>query len=586
MDHARAPRWKGLTGLRPFLRPYTGRIALVVALLASQAAGNLYLPIFSADIINNGIVDGHVGYIWRIGGIMLGVVFALGVVSVVTTYQASWVSVGVGADMRAAIYRKVQGFSGREMQRFGISSLITRNINDVGQVQIFVQLTLTALVIGVIMSAGGVILAVRESPPLSLLLLVAVPAMALVIGTTLALSLPLFRSIQIKKDSINQVMREQVTGVGVIRAFGRERSEQNRFRGVNVDLAALRLRATRIFAVTIPALMGVLNLSSVGVIWFGGRLVNEGSMPIGNLIAFLIYLLQILLYTLIAVTAFTQLPRALASADRIGQLFNTVPEIADPPRPVVPATVTGTVEFRGVTFGYPGSERPVLNGLTFVLRPGQVSAIIGGTGSGKTTLLNLILRFFDATTGAVLVNGINVRAQAAEQLWSTIGLVPQTGLLFSGTVASNLRLGQPQATEEQLWHALHIAQARDFVAGLPGQLDAPIDQGGTNVSGGQRQRLCIARALVRRPPLYLFDDCFSSLDAATDTRLRGAVRAEMCDAAMVVVAQRVGTIMHADQIIVLDAGDVVGIGTHQQLLTDCGPYQEIVASQLGEGAAT
>jgi ABC-type multidrug transport system fused ATPase/permease subunit len=578
--------WHVLYGLlRIFLRPYAGRVGLVVALLMIQAAGILYLPLLNADIINKGVVEGDVGYIWRTGGMMLGIVFALCVVSVMMEYQAARISTGAVVAVRAAIYRQVQAFSGREMNRFGIPSLITRNINDVEQVELFLQLTLTQLTIAVIMCVGGLIMAVRESPVLSLLLVVTIPVMALIIVAALVLAVPLFRSIQVKTDRINQVMREQITGVRVIRAFGRTRFEQDRFRDANADLNRVLLRVVRIFVVVVPALLGILNLSSVAVIWFGGRLVSEGSMPIGNMTAFLIYILQILMYVLVAVSVIVQVPRGVASAERIMQVINAVPAITEPSRPVIPVTVTGCVEFRHVTFGYPGSERPVLKDLTFILRPGQTSALIGGTGSGKTTLLNLILRFFDATGGAVLVNGTDVREQSTEQLRSAIGLVPQEAFLFSGTVASNLRFGRPEATDAQLWRALDVAQALDFVASMPGQLDAPIDQGGTNVSGGQRQRLSIARALVRRSSLYLFDDCFSALDAATDARLRDALRAETQGATAVIVAQRVSTIMHADQIIVLDAGGVVGIGTHQQLLTDCRPYRETVSSQLGEGVA-
>jgi ABC-type multidrug transport system fused ATPase/permease subunit len=586
MDRTPTPGWPALAGLlRTFLRPYSGWVGLVIALLVIQAAGNLFLPIFSADIINNGVVKGNVGYIWRTGAVMLMVVLAVGAVSALIVYQSTRVAQGSCTAMRAAVYGKVQSFSSRELNRFGIPSLITRNINDIDQIEAFVQAILTQAVIAVVISVGGIILAIREGPRLSLLLVVVIPVMALIIGVTLRMTVPLFRSMQLRTDRINQVMREQITGVRVIRAFLRVRSEQERFQGANAQITGTALRTARIFAVAIPALLGILSLSSVGIVWFGGRLVTEGDMPIGNMTAFLLYILQFLLYVLIAVQALFLTPRAVASAERVGEILDTVPAIAEPSQPVIPARVTGTVEFRRVAFGYPGSERPVLQDLTFTLAPGQTSAIIGGTGSGKTTLVNLILRFFDATGGTVLVNGTDVRDQAAEQLWSAIGLVPQAAFLFSGTVASNLRFARPDATEAQLWHALEIAQARDFVASMPGQLEAPIDQGGSNVSGGQRQRLSIARALVRRSRLYLFDDCFSALDAATDARLRGALRAETQDATVVIVAQRVSTIMHADQIIVLDAGRVAGIGTHHQLLADCGPYREIVVSQLGEGAA-
>ena len=561
------------------------QVSLIICLLAIQAAGNLYLPTLNADIINNGVVKGNTGYIWRTGGLMLGVAFGVGVLAVVTMFWAARVSMGIGATMRAEIYRRVQAFSAREMDKFGISSLVTRNLNDAQQVQMFVRTALTVSVTAVLMSVGGVIMAVRESAKLSLLLVVAVPAVVPVVGAIVFAVVPLFRSLQVKIDRINQVLREQITGVRVIRAFGRTDAEQDKFKQVNADLAATVLRVNRIFAAATPFLTLILTLSGVGVIWFGGHLVSEGSMPIGNLIAFLTYIVQILSAVILAVKVIVAGLRAVASSERIEEVLSAVPAIAAPSHPVTPVRVTGAVEFRQVEFGYPGSERPVLRDLTFVLPPGQTSAIIGGTASGKTTLVNLIPRLLDVTGGAVLLNGADVRHQSAEQLRSTIGLVPQAAFLFRGTVASNLRFGAPEATDDQLWRALDIAQAANFVASMPGRLDAPIDQGGTNVSGGQRQRLSIARALVRRPRLYLFDDCFSALDAATDARLRGALRAETGDAAVVIVAQRISTIMHADQIIVLDDGRVSGVGVHEQLLATCGPYREIAASQLGEGAA-
>ena len=567
-----------------FLRPQAGAVSLVVVLMAVQGAGNLYLPALNASIINNGVLQGDVGYIWRLGGIMLGTVLALGVVSVVTVRWASRAAMRVGADMRTAIYRRVREFSAEEMSKFGISSLVTRNINDVQQVQMFLLMTLTTLVAALIMGVGSVIMAVREGRVLSLLLVVTVPVMALAVTAVIIGMVALFRAIQVKIDRINQLLREQITGARVIRAFLRTRSEQDRFREANEDMTAVTLRAARILSGIMPLLLGIAYLTSVGVIWFGGRLVNEGSLSIGNLSAFLIYIMQILLALGSSVAVVILVPRAVASAERIAQVLTTVPAIADPPRPATRGKPSGAVKFSRVTFGYPGSERPVLRDVSFSLQPGQTTAVVGGTGSGKSTLVNLIPRFLDATGGAVLVNGINVRKQSAAQLRSTIGLVPQAAFLFAGTVASNLRFGSPEASDEELWHALEVAQALDFVASMPGQLDAPIDQGGTNVSGGQRQRLSIARALVRRPRLYLFDDCFSALDTATDARLRAALRAEAEDAAMLVVAQRASTVLQADQIIVLDAGTTAGIGTHPQLLSDCGPYRELVLSQLGEGA--
>ena len=571
--------------MRTHLRPYSVQVLAVVVLLVVQTVGNLYLPNLNADIINDGVVKGDTGYILRTGAVMLGVALLLGVVAIVAVYWASRVSMGVGADVRAAVYERVQGFSAREMNHFGTPSLITRNTNDVQQVQLFLQMALTLMVIAPIMCVGGVIMALKEGAALSPLLGVAVPVMALVIGVMLVSVVPQFRSMQVKIDRINLVLREQITGVRVIRAFLRTSAEQRRFRDANADLTSTALRVNRVFALAMPTLMVVLNLSSVAVLWFGGRLVSGGSMPIGNLTAFLAYIMQILISVMMAVFLVILIPRAMASADRITEVLDTVPAIKDPDDPGTPATRTGLVEFRGVTFGYPGSERPVLTDLSFTLRPGQTCAIIGGTGSGKTTLLNLIPRFFDATEGSVLVDGVDVRDQVQEQLWAAIGLVPQAAFLFSGTVASNLRLGNAQATDAELWQALTIAQARDFVATMPGALDAPIDQGGTNVSGGQRQRLSIARALVKRAKIILLDDCFSALDAATDARLRAALRAVTQDATVLIVAQRVSTIMHADQIMVLEDGRIAGIGTHELLLASCAPYREIVVSQLGEGAA-
>jgi ABC-type multidrug transport system fused ATPase/permease subunit len=571
--------------LRMYLRPYRGQVAVVVALLVVQTVGNLYLPNLNADIINNGVVKGNLGYILRTGGVMLAIALVLGVVAIVAVYWASRVAMGAGADIREAVFTRVQGFSAREINRFGTPSLINRNTNDIQQIQLFLQMALTLMVIAPIMSVGGVILAIREGAALSPLLAVTVPVMALVLGVVLVMVVPQFRSMQAKLDRINEVLREQITGVRVIRAFVRGRSERERFSDANADLTATALRVNRIFALTLPAMMAILNLSSVAVLWFGGRLVSEGSMPIGNLTAFLAYIMQILIAVMMAVMMVILLPRAVASAERVEQVLDTVPAIADPSRPSIPAQVSGLVEFRHVTFAYPGSERPVLHDLSFALEPGETSAIIGGTGSGKTTVLDLIPRFFDATDGTVLANGLDVRDQDLEALWSTIGLVPQSAFLFSGTVASNLRFGKPEATEVELWRALEIAQARDFVAAMSGGLDAEIDQGGTNVSGGQRQRLSIARALVKRPALLLFDDCFSALDASTDARLRAALKLATREAAVVIVAQRVSTIMHADRIIVLDNGQIAGIGTHPELLASCDPYREIVASQLGEDAA-
>jgi ATP-binding cassette subfamily B protein len=571
--------------LRRYLRPYRRQITVLIVLLVAQTIGNLYLPNLNADIINNGVIEGNLHYILSTGEVMLAFTLVIGACSVAAVYWASRVAMGAGADIREAVFTRVQAFSARDMNNFGTASLITRNTNDIQQIQLFLQMALTMMVIAPIMCVGGIILAIHEGAQLSTLLLVAVPVMAVFIGTVMVKVIPQFRSMQGKIDRINEVLREQITGVRVIRAFVRNNSEAQRFAVANADLTDTALRVNRVFALALPAMMMILNLSSVAVLWFGGRLVSEGSMPIGNLTAFLTYILQILLSVMMAVMVAILLPRAAASAERVEQVLNTVPVIADPDHPSDPTSRSGSVRFEHVTFSYPGSERPVLEDLTFTLEPGQTSAIIGGTGSGKTTLLNLIPRFFDATSGTIVVNGVDVRDQRQETLWASIGLVPQAAYLFSGTVASDLRFGRPDATDQQLWRALEIAQASDFVSAMAGMLDAPIDQGGTNVSGGQRQRLSIARALVKAPNVYLFDDCFSALDAATDARLRAALKSGTQNASVVIVAQRVSTVMHAERIIVLDDGRVVGMGTHAELLESCEPYREIVVSQLGEDAA-
>ncbi len=569
--------------LRTHLRPYRTQVLILTALLVAQTVGNLYLPNLNADIINDGVVAGNLHYIIRTGVWMILLTFAIGIFAVIAVYLASRVSMATGADMRQAVFARVQSFSARDVNHFGTASLITRNTNDIQQIQLFLQMALTMMVIAPIMSVGGIVMAIHEGTKLSTLLLVSIPVMTAFIGVVMVRVIPQFRSMQTKIDRINQVLREQITGVRVIRAFVRRESEAERFARANADLTGTALRVNRIFALTMPVMMVILNLSSVAVIWFGGRFVSEGSMPIGNLTAFLTYILQILTSVMMAVMVTILVPRAAASAERIAEVLDTVPAIADPTSPITPVP-TGSVHLTNVSFAYPGSERPVLDAITVAFEPGMTSAIIGGTGSGKTTLVSLIPRLFDVTAGAVEVNGVDVRDQRQEELWAGIGLVPQTAFLFSGTVATNLRFARRDATDAELWRALEVAQARDFVAAMPGGLDAPIDQGGTNVSGGQRQRLAIARALIKRPRIYLFDDCFSALDAATDTRLREALVSETTDATVIIVAQRVSTIMHADRVIVLDDGLVVGVGTHDELVKSCESYREIVISQLGEGA--
>ena len=562
------------------LRPYRAELSLVLALLLGTSIANLYLPNLTADIINNGVLRGDLAYIWRTGGVMLAITLVASVIQVVAVYFSSRIAMSIGRDTRGAIFARVQDFSAQEMNHFGAPSLITRNTNDVQQVQIFLTIALTMLVTAPIIAVGGVIMALYENATLSLLLVVVIPLMAAVIGTMLYFAVPLFRSMQTKIDRINQVLREQITGVRVVRAFVRGDYERERFDDANEDLTSTALRVARIFVFAMPSIMIILQLSSVAVIWFGGHLVNDGAMPIGNLTAFLTYLMQILMSVLMAAMMTILIPRASASAERIQEVIDSVPTIVDPAEPVRPEAARGKVEFRAVSFHYPGAERPVLRDLSFEMLPGSTTAIIGSTGSGKTTIVNLVARFFDVTAGTVLVDGVDVREQSLRDLRGSVGLVPQQAYLFGGTVASNLRLGRPEASDEELWEALRIAQAADFVAAMPGVLEEPIAQGGTNVSGGQRQRLAIARALIRRPRIYLFDDCFSALDAGTDARLRSALRKPTADAAVLIVSQRVSTIMHAGLIIVIDDGAVVGAGTHEELVASNETYREIVDSQL------
>jgi ATP-binding cassette subfamily B protein len=574
-----------ITLLRRFLPTYAPQTLLVCGLLLIQSIANLYLPNLNADIINNGVAKADTDYIWRTGGVMLGVTLLLGVIAIVAVYFASRTSMGVGRDVRAAVFERVQSFSAREMNRFGTASLITRNTNDVQQVQLFLQIALTFLVSAPILAIGGVVMAIREDATLSWLLVVVVPLMGVVIAILLTLGVPLFRKVQTKIDRITQIMREQITGVRVVRAFIRGEAERVRFETANADLTETQLRVNRIFASAFPSLLAIMNLSSVAVLWFGASLVDSGDMPIGNLTAFLQYIMQILFAVMTATFMVILVPRAEASSQRIIEVLDTTPSITDPARPVEPASATGVVELTDVDFAYPHSERPVLHGLSLVARPGETTAIIGGTGSGKTTVLNLITRGFDVTSGAVRVDGVDVRERSLEGLWSRMAVVPQTAYLFKGTVAQNLRFGNEAATDIDLWRALEVAQARDFVSQMDGGLEALIDQGGTNVSGGQRQRLAIARAITKRPAIYLFDDCFSALDARTDARLRAALRSETTNATVLIVSQRVSTILHADNIVVLDEGRVVGAGTHAELMRTSPEYREIVESQLGAAAA-
>ncbi|HEX7472820.1 MAG TPA: ABC transporter ATP-binding protein [Candidatus Limnocylindrales bacterium] len=573
--------------LRTYLRPYRAQVALVLGLLLVQAIANLYLPDLNADIINNGIAKGDNDYIVRTGGFMLGVTLVMGVASILAIYWGARSAMGFGRDVRSAIFRQVESFSQVEVNHFGTASLITRNTNDVQQVQTVVFLALTAIISAPILAIGGIIMAVRQDVPLSGLLIVILPIMGLVIGLVMSRAIPLFRAMQTKLDRINQVMRETLAGVRVIRAFVRTGHEEERFDTANRDLFDTAIRVNRLFALTIPVMTLILNLSLVAVMWFGAARVDAGAMPIGNLTAFLQYLMQILFAVLMAVIMFVFVPRAAVSAGRIQEVLEMEISVRDPEHAVALPKVAqpGTIEFRDVEFRYPGAESPVLLEISFVARPGEMTAIVGSTGSGKSTLVNLIPRFYDVTGGTVLVDGVDVRELDRQDLWSLLGVIPQKSFLFAGTVASNLRYGDANATDDDLWRALEIAQGRDFVSEMEGGLEAPITQGGSNVSGGQRQRLAIARALVKRAPIYIFDDSFSALDFGTDARLRAALKAKLAGATLIIVAQRVGTIMKADRIVVMDAGRVVGIGTHTELLESNETYREIVYSQLSEAEA-
>jgi ATP-binding cassette subfamily B multidrug efflux pump len=565
---------------RTYLAPYRLTLVLIVALVATQAIANLYLPSLNADIINNGVITGDIDYILRVGAVMLAVTFLVMIAAIISVYLGAKTAMAVGRDLRGAIFRRVMAFSQAETNRFGTPSLITRNTNDVQQVQMLLVIALNIMILAPITAVGGVIMALREDVALSALLLVIVPLMGVVIGVSLSRALPLFRSMQQKLDRINQVMRETLAGIRVIRAFVRTEHEEERFDVASRDLMQTQLRVTRLFALMLPMIMAIFNLSTVAIMWFGSIQVDNGGMQIGSLTAFIQYVMQILMAVMMATIMFVMVPRAAASAERIAAILDTEESIVDPEEPASMDGARGVVEFRDVEFGYPGAEDPVLRAIAFTAEPGQTTAIVGSTGSGKSTLINLVPRFYDATGGSVLVDGVDVRDMRQEDLWRIVGIVPQRAYLFAGTVASNLRYGAPDATDDELWHALTIAQARDFVAEMPGQLEAPITQGGTNVSGGQRQRLAIARAIARDPRIFVFDDSFSALDFKTDSLLRAALREETRDATVIIVAQRVGTIMYADRIVVLDAGSVVGIGTHHELLETCETYREIVFSQL------
>lgn len=550
-----------------------------------QTCATLYLPTLNADIIDQGVVEGDTGYILSFGALMVGISLVQVVCNIGAVYYGARTASAVGRDIRAAVFDRVQSFSAREVGHFGAPSLITRTTNDVQQVQMLVLMTFTLVASAPIMCVGGIVLALGLDVPLSGVLLAVVPVLAICVSLIVRRLRPLFRTMQERLDTVNRVLREQITGNRVIRAFVRDDYEKDRFRKANVELTDVSLGTGRMLALMFPIVMTVVNLSSVAVVWFGAHRIDSGGMEIGALTAFLAYLMQIVMAVMMATFMFMMMPRAEVCAERIQEVLDTRTSVVPPVEPVRELRRHGFLEVRSAGFRYPGAEEPVLRSIEVVARPGETTAVIGSTGSGKSTLLGLVPRLFDVTEGEVLVDGVDVRTLDPKLLAKTVSLVPQKPYLFSGTVATNLRYGNPDATDEELWHALEVAQAKEFVSLLENGLDSPIAQGGTNVSGGQRQRLAIARTLVQRPEIYLFDDSFSALDYATDAALRAALGRETADATVVIVAQRVATIRDADRIVVLDEGRVVGTGRHHELMADNETYREIVLSQLTEAEA-
>ncbi len=571
--------------LRTYLQRYRGILVAVVILQLIQAMATLYLPSLNANIIDKGIATGDTAYIWRTGALMLLITLGQVGFNIGAVYYGSRAAMGFGRDVRSSLFHTVTDFSSQEVDHFGAPSLITRITNDVQQVQMLVLMTCTLLVAAPITAIGGIVLALREDAGLSAILLVSIPALIIAVSIVISRMVPQFRLMQERIDVVNKVLREQITGIRVVRAFVREPDESKRFDASNGDLTATSLRAGRLMAFMFPLVIVILNLSNAAVIWIGANRINTGSLTLGEMIAFLSYLTQILIAVMMATFMAIMVPRAAVCAERIQEVLKTPSSVRASATPVTEVTTVGSLEFLDVGFHYPGAEAPVLSNISLTSLAGQTTAIIGSTGSGKTTLLNLVPRLFDVTSGIVLVDGVDVRELHPDVLRRRVGLVPQKPYLFSGTVASNLRYGKPDATDEEIWEALEVAQAADFVRAMPGGIEAAIAQGGSNVSGGQRQRLAIARALVRKPEIYLFDDSFSALDLRTDARLRAALVPYTRESTVIVVAQRVSTISGADQILVLEDGQTVGLGRHDELLEGCPTYAEIVASQVGQQEA-
>lgn len=565
-----------------FLKPYTAAVAAVIVFLFIQTMADLYLPTLMADIVDHGIVRGDTPYIWRIGGLMLLVAIAGAACVIISSYLSAKVASGFGRDLRNKVFTRVESFSLHEFDKLGTATLITRTTNDITQVQQVMVMILRMMISAPIMCIGGIIMAVSKDPTLSLVIVVVIPLMSVMFLGVMFRGMSLFKAMQKKLDKLNLVVREGLTGIRVIRAFNRIDYENERFTAANKDLTDTAVKAGKLMSVMMPQMMLLFNITAVAIIWFGGIRIDRGHMQVGDLMAFIQYVMQIMFSLVMVSFLFIMVPRASASAVRINEVLDIEPQIKDAPQ-VKPANrMRGHVEFRNVTFHYPGAEQPAINNITFTANPGEVTAIIGGTGSGKSTLVGLIPRFYDVDQGSVLVDGVDVREMSQETLRSKIGFVPQTAMLFSGSIADNIRYGKPDATDEEVSHAAAIAQSTDFINSMADGYASELAQGGTNVSGGQKQRLTIARALVRRPEIYIFDDNFSALDFKTDARLRAALRKETADATVFIVAQRISTVMDADRIIVLDDGNIAGMGTHRELLNTCQVYREIAASQLGE----
>ncbi len=581
-----------------FLRQYTLQIVAIVLLIFTQVLANLYLPTLMADIVDKGIVQKDVvqtisflgfngnykgvDYILRIGGIML-LISAGGVLcSILASFLSSRTAVGFGRIIRNKLFAKVEGFSLHEFDKVGTATLITRTTNDVTQIQAVTIMIFSIMLFAPLTAIGGIVMALREDKPLTWIFAVVIPLLAIIIGATLKFAMPLFKLMQVKIDKLNLVLREGLTGIRVVRAFNRIETEKLRFDDANADLMNNAIKVNKIMAFLMPIMMLIMNVTTVAIIWFGGKRIDDGSMQVGSLIAFIQYGMQILFGFLMLAMVFIMIPRAQASAIRINEVLDMEPEILDPKKVILANKESGYVEFNDVSFSYPGAEQSAISNITFSAKPGEITAIIGGTGSGKSTLINLIPRFYDATSGKVLVDGVDVREMSQESLRAKIGFVPQKTVLFSGTIAENIKYGKDDATTEEIEHAATVAQATDFVDGMTEGYEHFIAQGGTNVSGGQKQRLSIARALVRKPEIYIFDDSFSALDFKTDAKLRAALKNETAKATVLIIAQRVATVMDADRIIVLDDGCIAGMGTHKELLTSCKIYHEIVSSQLSE----